>query len=614
MRLQSKLLIILLAVTVLSFLFNILISLLLVRNTLLLVFKEEISVSGDILRRDIEERGRELERWLDSNLTDSSSLKSKLQETRKRFSFWKEKKISYLQENWQNIPDNKPPLPLFLHNPLSRYLGSISQASLLPIKRISVADETGFLLAFTKKPEHFLLSREKWWEKAKKGSKFVSWDGTDMCVIIPLMEKNTFLGVVKVEVEAGKLFRTLKFFSIGETGSAHVFLGDTLLISSANWKGKGGSRAILTGNEYIRKKWKLRFLRSRQLGDWRLVVIQKREEGLRSYREVFYHILRQFIVIVIGVALLGIFFSRRVTLPLRKIDKFAHEFASGKLSTRISIKTADELESLAHSLNSMADRLQENLKTLREQKEMLEEASEMKSTFISAVSHEFKTPLTIIRNYAHLLATGKLGEVNPEQKERLKKISTHAQYLARLVDNLLNFSRLESGEWETFFTKFSLRGLLEKVKEDFSPFAREKGVEIVLQLPSRLPSIYSDPFALKIIMDNLVENGIKFTLGAGKVIIKAGKEEGKVKIEVEDMGIGIPEGEENRIFEPFYRVDKEEARKGWGSGLGLSITARLVELLGGKIAAKNKKEGGSIFLLWLPLRSGDTIEKGGKDG
>lgn len=614
MRLQSKLLVILLSVTILSFLFNILIALLLVRNTLLLVFKEELSVSGDILRKDIEERGKELERWLNSNLTDSSYLKSKLSETKKRFSFWKEKRISYLQENWQNLPDDKPPISLFLHNALSQYLSGISQSSLLPIKRISIADETGFLLAFTKKPEHFLLSREKWWGKAKKGNKFVNWEGTELCVVIPIVEKNTFLGVVKVEINAGKLFRTLKFFSIGETGSAHIFRGDTLLISSSNWKGKDGTRAILAGNEYIRKKWKLRFLNPRQLGDWLLVVIQKREEGLRNYREVFYHILRQFIIIIIGVAFLGIFFSRRVTLPLRKIDKFAHEFASGKLSTRISIKTADELESLAHSLNSMADRLQETLKTLREQKDMLEKASEMKSTFISAVSHEFKTPLTIIRNYAHLLATGKLGEVNPEQKERLKKISTHSQYLARLVDNLLNFSRLESGEWETFFTKFSLRGLLEKVKEDFSAFAREKGVEVILQLPSRLPSIYSDPFALKIIMDNLVENGIKFTSGGGKVIIKAGKEEGKVRIEVEDMGIGIPEGEEKKIFEPFYRVDREEARKGWGSGLGLSITTKLVELLGGKITAKNKKEGGSVFLLWLPLKSGDTIEKGGKDG
>ncbi|MCD6219857.1 ATP-binding protein, partial [Candidatus Calescamantes bacterium] len=132
------------------------------------------------------------------------------------------------------------------------------------------------------------------------------------------------------------------------------------------------------------------------------------------------------------------------------------------------------------------------------------------------------------------------------------------------------------------------------------------------QLPSRLPTIYSDPFALKIIMDNLVENAIKFTSGEGKVIIKAEKKEEKVRIEVEDMGIGIPDGEEKKIFEPFYRVDREEARKGWGSGLGLSITARLVELLGGKITAKNKKEGGSIFTLYLPLEVKNGKNNGGR--
>ena len=612
MRLQSKVLLILLTVTILSFLFNILISLLLVKNTLLLVFDEELSVSGDILRRDLEVRGNTLETWLNSNLENSSLLREKLVETKKKFSFWKEKRVSYLQKNWENLPEDKPPLSLFLHNSLSRYLRNISESSLLPVNRISISDETGFLLAFTEKGKNFLLSQEKWWERAKKGNKCINWKGKELSLIIPIRDENTFLGVAKVEINLQKLFHTLKFFSIGKTGSAHLFLGNNLLMSSSNWKGGKKIKGILNSNEYIKKEWKLRFMSSRELGNWSLVVIRAKEESLRTYREVFYHILREFLVIIIGVALLGIFFSRRVTLPLRKIDRFAHKFASGSLSTRISIKTGDELESLARSLNSMADKLQETLKTLQREKKFVERASEMKSTFISAVSHEFKTPLTIIRNYAHLISTGKLGEVTPEQKERLKRINMHSQYLARLVDNLLNLSRLESGEWETFFTKFSLRGLLEKVKEDFSSLARGKGIEILLQLPSRLPTIYSDPFALKIIMDNLVENAIKFTSGEGKVIIKAEKEEEKVRIEVEDMGIGIPEGEEKKIFEPFYRVDREEARKGWGSGLGLSITARLVELLGGKITAKNKKEGGSIFTLYLPLEVKNGKDNGGR--
>ncbi|HEX68277.1 MAG TPA: HAMP domain-containing histidine kinase, partial [bacterium] len=382
-------------------------------------------------------------------------------------------------------------------------------------------------------------------------------------------------------------------------------IGKKLVLSSSNWKGsKLDFFRILEEGNYQKKEWSLRIFPSHPSPEWKLILLKNPKEEEYILASVIKNVFKQFLISLLIFILIGIYFARYLTTPLKHIEKFANRLAKGRLSYRLRINTGDEIESLAESLNTMAQKLEKAMKALKEEKETIKKVSETKSLFFSAVSHEFKTPLTIITNYAQLLASGKLGEVNEEQKNRLMKISLHSRYLIRLVENLLNLSRLESGEWETQFQEFSLRNFLEEVKQEFLPLAKNKNIHLSLELPARLPRLLSDPYALRLALDNLIENAIKFTPPRGEVIIKAGRTDSKVRIEVEDTGPGIPPEEREKIFEPFYRVDRKEVRKSWGTGLGLSITRELLKILDGEIEVREGKKGGSVFVITLPIKGG----------
>ncbi|NPA90835.1 MAG: PAS domain-containing protein [Chloroflexi bacterium] len=230
------------------------------------------------------------------------------------------------------------------------------------------------------------------------------------------------------------------------------------------------------------------------------------------------------------------------------------------------------------------------------------ELERMKSNFISVISHELKTPLHSIKGFVEIIRMGKAGPITDLQADFLTTVKEQTQVLQRMIDDLLVFSRLEAGELKMHVEEISLAAIADRVVQKLTPIAEEKGILLHNQIPHTLPDIEGDYMRMEQVLTNLVENALKFTPSGGKVTV-GGEDRGeKVRIWVQDTGIGIPESEQERIFERFYQVDTSERRAYRGAGLGLTICKYIVERHHGRIWVESTPGRGSTFYVELPKR------------
>jgi PAS domain S-box-containing protein len=227
-----------------------------------------------------------------------------------------------------------------------------------------------------------------------------------------------------------------------------------------------------------------------------------------------------------------------------------------------------------------------------------ESANEAKSRFLATVSHEFRTPLNGILGMADLL--GDTG-LDPEQTTYVRALRTSGEALLGLVDDILDFAKVEAGKLELVSEPFDLGVLVETVSELMAPRAQVKGIELAAHLAPDLPThLLGDRDRLRQILLNLVGNAIKFT-DQGGVGIRIGREAQTLVVEVADTGPGIPEERRQAIFEEFEQADVSPARRHEGTGLGLAIVRRLATLMGGSVGVEARAGGGSLFHVRLPL-------------
>ena len=212
--------------------------------------------------------------------------------------------------------------------------------------------------------------------------------------------------------------------------------------------------------------------------------------------------------------------------------------------------------------------------------------------------NEIKTPLTSIKGFVETLLEGALDD-KENNRNFLNIIHKHAERLDSLVNDLLSLSHLESKEIILKKTSFNLRQQVEGVISGFRSQLKKKDIEIKNELPVGI-SVIADKARLEQVVTNLIDNAIKFNKEKGSVRIFSEEINGKVKIIVEDSGIGIPEKDIPRIFERFYRVDKARSRELGGTGLGLSIVKHIVELHGGSVGVESTEGLGSKFWFLLP--------------
>lgn len=240
-------------------------------------------------------------------------------------------------------------------------------------------------------------------------------------------------------------------------------------------------------------------------------------------------------------------------------------------------------------------------KTLKEANERLEKLNEMKSEFISVVSHDLRTPLTSIKNAVSLLITEKAGKLNETQAKFMSMAERNIDRLARLINDLLDLSRMEAGKMQLQLAEVDIKRIIEQAVETFKTRADDKAIILGTDLEEDLPIVEVNADRIDQVFANLLDNALKFTPEGGKITISARKIEEKIEVSVEDTGVGLSEENRQHIFDQFYQTEDTLSRKTGGTGLGLSIVKQLVEAHGGRISLESELGKGTRFFFTLPV-------------
>ena len=250
---------------------------------------------------------------------------------------------------------------------------------------------------------------------------------------------------------------------------------------------------------------------------------------------------------------------------------------------------------------------------LLEAKKTAESANRVKSAFLAAMSHELRTPLNSIIGFTGIILNELAGPLNLEQKKQMKMVKGSARHLLNLINDVLDISKIEAGELKVSFETFSMRDVINQVAESLRPSAEQKGLFLHVAIAPDCDMIVSDERRVRQILINMVNNAVKFT-EKGTVKIICLKRDSHLEVEITDSGIGIKEEDIGKLFEPFQQLDTGVSRKYEGTGLGLSVCKRILEMLGGDIRVKSQFGKGSTFSFTLPLtRESNNDEKENPD-
>ena len=278
-----------------------------------------------------------------------------------------------------------------------------------------------------------------------------------------------------------------------------------------------------------------------------------------------------------------------------------HVRSDGKtISVSLSLSLLKDGDSEPVGIVGISHDITKEVKVERELKKALKELKEldqMKDEFLQNVTHEFRTPITA------MLTTNRLikDSVSDEKLGKLLELNERSTWrLNRLVGAILDYAKVEKGTMELKTTAVDLAFEVGDAVSNLKSLSEEQGIRITVQVPHNLPEVMGDPEAVQIILGNLLNNAVKFNRPGGVVDISTCEKGGFVEVAVADTGIGIPKGERKRIFESFYQVDGTTTRRYDGTGLGLVLTKKLVELQGGSIAVESEVGKGSSFIFTLP--------------
>jgi signal transduction histidine kinase len=303
---------------------------------------------------------------------------------------------------------------------------------------------------------------------------------------------------------------------------------------------------------------------------------------------------------IAGVALLclaiALYLQFRVIRPVDSLAWSAKRVAAGDLGARVlGVRSQNELGEMSVSFNEMAEALEQNWQAAQQ-------AEQVKEEFFALVSHELRTPLSSIVGYVEVLLEETEGEtLTPEERQRfLEIVNRNARRLLRLVGDLLFVARLEAGRLDLHEADMDLSETARDSVEAARPQAESAGIRLVDDIP-RAVRIHGDSDRLGQVMDNLLSNALKFTPEGGNVGLRLAALDGRARVEVWDTGIGIPEAEQVRLFERFFRATSATNAAVPGVGLGLSITKAIVESHGGALSFASVEGKGTTFRVELPL-------------
>jgi signal transduction histidine kinase len=236
----------------------------------------------------------------------------------------------------------------------------------------------------------------------------------------------------------------------------------------------------------------------------------------------------------------------------------------------------------------------------------LEIANKHKSEFLANMSHELRTPLNAINGFSEMLLARMFGEVNPKQEEFLRDIHSSGEHLLSLINDILDLSKIEAGRMELNLTVIDPAETLENAVMLVKERAAQRGITVKLEVDERLDKWVADERKFRQIMLNLLSNALKFTLEGGHISVTAARDGGSMVVAVSDTGVGIRPEDQTLIFEEFQQAGSDYTKKAEGTGLGLALTRKFVELHGGTIRVESEEGRGSTFTFTLPERQEAT--------
>lgn len=304
-------------------------------------------------------------------------------------------------------------------------------------------------------------------------------------------------------------------------------------------------------------------------------------------------LIAAFIIFILGIYAIKLF-TRKITHPIQKIIETLKEYSKTDLPKTMQFEGSDEFKILIDSINKLIEKIELDFNELKK-------LERYRSEFLGNVSHELRTPLFTIQSYLETLIDGGIND--PEiNLTYLQKAYENLERLNRLLNDLIDISQIEAKQLKLSFRYFNLNDLLQKAIEDLKILAQQKEIQIEFYRDEKMEElVWADKERLYQACQNLVENAIRHNPAGTIVKVYYKKLNSSVRIFVEDNGLGIPEEDLPRIFERFYRVNKERSRESGGTGLGLSIVKHIVEAHGSKIHVESKMNQGTKFYFDLKI-------------
>ena len=584
-----------------------------------------------------------------------------------------EKRALSIQKNnnrWMSATDrNDPLIKEVMGNRLAAYFKRQTEAIPGEFGEIFVTNRFGAVIASTGRLTTFAHGHKYWWKEAYNGGRgrvFIDDRGFDQSVggyvagiVLPIFKEGVLTGILKcnlnilnslenvlwehplseemdiklarsggkVVLEKGKrpLSTILRDDLIKETSlwkeGVKVFTEDGVLKMAAYfpvWLTAGNKGLAFGGKESSIDQ------REGNKGEgWTVVVEQELDLLLSAHRQSVREIIFAGSLLIIALMVFAVFFGYKITLPITRLTDAMSLSGSGDLDSHVNVDSGDEIGLLTETFNEMVDKLRETTisrdafaaevlerkKAQKEEiraKEAAEEASRVKGEFLANMSHEIRTPMTTILGMAEILSESELKE---EELAYVNILKDAGDSLIRIINDILDLSKIESGKMQLEEIDYDLRDELKKIISIFKEKAQSKGLNLIMVVDPNIPeTLIGDPIRLRQILINLLGNALKFT-DKGKVELSAhceradaGADHCKLIFSVSDTGIGIEETTLEKIFHDFSQADSSTTRLHGGTGLGLSISSKLARIMGGDLWVESRLGEGSTFHLSVNIK------------
>ena len=303
--------------------------------------------------------------------------------------------------------------------------------------------------------------------------------------------------------------------------------------------------------------------------------------------------LRGIIITLLVALLVGLLIIRLITKNFSRILEVMQKFRQGDLEARVERKSVGDVQQVGDIFNEMADILTQNV-------EKLKEVEILRRELIANVSHDLRTPIAVIQGYIETLQMKNDSLTASERERYLQTIFESTGKLQKLVSELFELSKLEANQVEPVKEPFFISELVNDISSKYQLIAKEKNISITTFLSTELPPVFADVYLIERVMQNLIDNAIKFTPDGGKIVIKTNKKNEQVEVTVQDTGVGIPENEREQIFGRYYKANNFTDLKN-STGLGLAIIKKILDLHSSSLDLVTEVNTGSSFIFHLPV-------------